>query len=355
MLPNGEEGEASELSKALVLLHAALPAHLFPAAQLLLHGESLEGLKGKRLALYSPDEGVCAVQAKAKIKDMRCNSVVRQVESLPPWSTASIPELDQICRAADSLYYRQYAFLKLPPQEVQKIADIKDTLSSSEPVLERQGLQHFPERVVRHFKPGERQSYLSVLQQPAWLKVVNTKTGLFEDVLVPEGYILVLPGYTLQRATCGIYKAAAHQVTMRDVEGGRLAVAFKLRSPDTALLDFHTALIAAGKQIEARFAGPIRVIELLAMFDEMHPSINDAGSRQSYKQFPGQAVRHFNPEEHQVVLSVLQQPAWLEVVNTMTGLFKGVLLPEGYVLVLLGYTLQRWRATCGIYKTVHFD
>ncbi|DBA93287.1 TPA: hypothetical protein ACH3X2_003571 [Trebouxia sp. C0005] len=45
----------------------------------------------------------------------------------------------------------------------------------------------------------------------------------------------------------------------------------------------------------------------------------------------------------------------LQVVNTMTGLFKGVLLPEGYVLVLLGYTLQRWRATCGIYKTVHFD
>ena len=32
-----------------------------------------------------------------------------------------------------------------------------------------------------------------------------------------------------------------------------------------------------------RFAGPIRVIELLAMFDEMHPSINDAGSRQSFE------------------------------------------------------------------------
>ncbi|KAL0029648.1 hypothetical protein WJX79_010354 [Trebouxia sp. C0005] len=79
---------------------------------------------------------------------------------------------------------------------------------------------------------------------------------------------------------------------MRDVEGGRLAVAFKLRSPDTALLDFHTALIAAGKQIEARFAGPIRVIELLAMFDEMHPSINDAGSRQSYKGQQALTVAH---------------------------------------------------------------
>ncbi len=32
-----------------------------------------------------------------------------------------------------------------------------------------------------------------------------------------------------------------------------------------------------------RFAGPIRVIELLAMFDEMHPSINDASSKQKDK------------------------------------------------------------------------
>jgi len=41
--------------------------------------------------------------------------------------------------------------------------------------------------------------------------------------------------------------------TMRDVEGKRLAVTYKLRSPDTALLDFHTALIAAGKQFEPRY------------------------------------------------------------------------------------------------------
>ncbi|DBA91644.1 TPA: hypothetical protein ACH3X1_003250 [Trebouxia sp. C0004] len=67
------------------------------------------------------------------------------------------------------------------------------------------------------------------------------------------------------------------------MEGKRLDVTFKLRSPDTALLDFHTALTAAGKQVEPRFAGPIRVIELLAMFDEMHPSINNAGSKQSFK------------------------------------------------------------------------
>ena len=77
----------------------------------------------------------------------------------------------QIRRAADSLYYRQYAFLKLPPHEVQKIADIKDTLSNSEPVPERQGLQQFPERIVHHFKSGEHQGFLSFSQQQAWLEV----------------------------------------------------------------------------------------------------------------------------------------------------------------------------------------
>ena len=32
-----------------------------------------------------------------------------------------------------------------------------------------------------------------------------------------------------------------------------------------------------------RFNGPIRVIELLALFDEMHPSSHDADSRQGSK------------------------------------------------------------------------
>ena len=40
---------------------------------------------------------------------------------------------------------------------------------------------------------------------------------------------------------------------MQDAEGERLAVIFKLSSPDTALLDFHTALTAAGKQVEPRY------------------------------------------------------------------------------------------------------
>ncbi|DBA93288.1 TPA: hypothetical protein ACH3X2_003572 [Trebouxia sp. C0005] len=270
-------------------------------------------MHGRAAESYS-NVSACGSTATPASKDKDTSTMARTHLDI----SASSP---QIRRVADSLYYRQYAFLKLPSHEVQKIADIKDTLSSSEPVLERQGLQHFPERVVRHFKPGERQGFLSVSQQPAWLEylplaeavppckleegcalhhdrglltlmwsstveglqVVNTRTSQIEDVLLPQGYILVLPGYTLQRATCGIYKAAAHRVTMRDVEGGRFAVAFKLRSPDTALLDFHTALTAAGKRVEPRFNGPIRVIELLALFDEMHPSSHDADSRQGSK------------------------------------------------------------------------
>ena len=41
---------------------------------------------------------------------------------------------------------------------------------------------------------------------------------MFEDVFFPEGYILILPGYTLQRATCGIYKAAAHRVVSHNLQ-----------------------------------------------------------------------------------------------------------------------------------------
>ncbi len=101
----------------------------------------------------------------------------------------------QIRRAADSLYCRQYAFLKLPPHEVQKIADIKDTLSNSEPVLERQGLQQFPERVVRHFKPGERQGFLSISQTPAWLEA--SMTALYWQRIPPLGMHTDCAGHRL--------------------------------------------------------------------------------------------------------------------------------------------------------------
>ncbi len=62
MLPSGEGGEASELRQGAAATACCAAAHLLPAAQLLLQlcEKSLEGLKGRRLALYSPDEGVCA-------------------------------------------------------------------------------------------------------------------------------------------------------------------------------------------------------------------------------------------------------------------------------------------------------
>ncbi len=64
--------------------------------------------------------------------------------------------------------------MKLNFHEAQRVADIKDTLSNSESVLERQGLQQFPERIVHHFKSGEHQVFLSVSQQRAWLEVSMT-------------------------------------------------------------------------------------------------------------------------------------------------------------------------------------
>ncbi|KAL3155060.1 hypothetical protein ABBQ38_011127 [Trebouxia sp. C0009 RCD-2024] len=56
--------------------------------------------------------------------------------------------------------------------------------------------------------------------------------GLEEDTLVdvaiPNGYLLVLVGYTLEYATCGIFKAAPHKVTLGEYPTTeRLSVAFK--------------------------------------------------------------------------------------------------------------------------------
>ncbi len=60
MLHSEEGAEANELSQGAAATARCTAAHLLPAAQLLLqlHGDSLEGLKGRRLALYSLDEGV---------------------------------------------------------------------------------------------------------------------------------------------------------------------------------------------------------------------------------------------------------------------------------------------------------
>ena len=41
---------------------------------------------------------------------------------------------------------------------------------------------------------------------------VMQQDGSWEQLLVPEGHIAVLAGYTLERATCGLVKAVTHRV-----------------------------------------------------------------------------------------------------------------------------------------------
>ena len=41
---------------------------------------------------------------------------------------------------------------------------------------------------------------------------VQQAGGEWEDVTVPAGHVVVLPGYTLERATCGLVKATIHRV-----------------------------------------------------------------------------------------------------------------------------------------------
>ena len=41
---------------------------------------------------------------------------------------------------------------------------------------------------------------------------VMGQDGSWEQLLVPEGHIAVLAGYTLERATCGLVKAVTHRV-----------------------------------------------------------------------------------------------------------------------------------------------
>ena len=94
-------------------------------------------------------------------KENNTSALARSLLDLP----ASSP---QIRGAADSLYYRQYAFLKVQSYEAQKLADVKDILSNHESRLERQGSQQFPERVVQHYDPGVYQRFLTGSQQAAW-------------------------------------------------------------------------------------------------------------------------------------------------------------------------------------------
>ncbi len=60
---------------------------------------------------------------------------------------------------------------------------------------------------------------------------------------------------------------------MRDVEGERHAVTFQLRSPDTALLDFHMALTAAGKQVEPRYISVLHLVHTFVVCEVLSMSL----------------------------------------------------------------------------------
>ena len=45
-----------------------------------------------------------------------------------------------------------------------------------------------------------------------WTQVYDPALGSLQDVVIPYGCVAVVPGYTLERATCGIFQAALHSV-----------------------------------------------------------------------------------------------------------------------------------------------
>jgi len=51
----------------------------------------------------------------------------------------------------------------------------------------------------------------------AWVDVlyiiqVQQASGPWKHVTLPAGHVVILPGYTLERATCGLVKATTHCV-----------------------------------------------------------------------------------------------------------------------------------------------
>lgn len=70
---------------------------------------------------------------------------------------------------------------------------------------------------------------------------VQQASGTWDDVTLPAGHVIVLPGYTLERATCGLVKATRHRVVIKSSAAScaRNALVYKLRSPDSAVLNLY--------------------------------------------------------------------------------------------------------------------
>ncbi|KAA6421734.1 MAG: hypothetical protein FRX49_08345 [Trebouxia sp. A1-2] len=97
--------------------------------------------------------------------------------------------------------------------------------------------------------------------------------GQWAHMRLPEGCIAVLAGHTLERATCGLVKAAKHRVVMG--HGGcstaRTALVYKFRASEDAVLDLHATISKHHTTgIDPRFITPIGVRELMYFFDATH-------------------------------------------------------------------------------------
>ncbi|KAL0039487.1 hypothetical protein WJX79_010346 [Trebouxia sp. C0005] len=108
---------------------------------------------------------------------------------------------------------------------------------------------------------------------------VQHTSGVWKDVTLPAGHVIIVPGYTLERATCGLVKATTHRVVMETsaAPNSRNALVYKLRARECAILNLYPHLSpGTASSIPARFRGPIAVSELMHFFDATHESINDS-------------------------------------------------------------------------------
>lgn len=105
----------------------------------------------------------------------------------------------------------------------------------------------------------------------AGLQVFHPKLQHVQDVIIPAGCVVVLPGYTLERASCGIFKAALYKLDMKRTNGDRLTLAFKLRASPSAVINLHADLPSDVKSgLDPRYAGPITTAELMWWLDQSH-------------------------------------------------------------------------------------
>ncbi|KAL3146963.1 hypothetical protein ABBQ38_014931 [Trebouxia sp. C0009 RCD-2024] len=212
-----------------------------------------------------------------------------------------------------SLKDHGFAWLKMSHEEEQRLRNLKHA-SEQGNHLDLAGNRIKSKTLLRHTE-GKRTRRVPYSLHEAADKVAGP--GLEEDSLVdvaiPDGYLLVLVRYTLEYATCGIFRAARHKVTLREyTPTERLSVAFKLRCPGSAVLDFHPDLSVNNGPLAARYQQDIAVHELMGLFENEHPSIN---VRQKSPWVRGEL-------RGQDLVSIGLSPAWQYAINEWRASFS---------------------------------